>query len=179
MAHDAAPQDHSQSQPTHPGRTPHAAGHGLILLVMCTMMPETCWNISLIINIELVASCWFSLFTLCRRCTATRTYNFKIIFSPTLRFASGRFPLRPPTQVPVCTVPLPQYTPYMLTHIILLGHLKIIWWGLLVTGRFFVESCYCRVEYFGRRMTMWYGSVENYIMMSLMICTPHPILFGW
>jgi len=41
-AHDAAPQDHSQPQPTHPGRTPHAVGHGLILLKMGIMMPETC-----------------------------------------------------------------------------------------------------------------------------------------
>jgi len=57
--HDAAPQDHSQPQPTHPGRTSHAVGHGLILLTMGMMMPETCWDRSLIINIELVASCWF------------------------------------------------------------------------------------------------------------------------
>jgi len=41
-AHDAAPQDHSQ--PTHPGRTPHAVGHGLILLMMGIMIPETCWD---------------------------------------------------------------------------------------------------------------------------------------
>jgi len=41
-AHDAAPQDHSQPQPTHPGRTPHAVGDGLILLMMGIMMPETC-----------------------------------------------------------------------------------------------------------------------------------------
>ena len=41
-AHDAAPQDHSQPQPTHPGRTPHAVGHGLILLMMGIMMPEIC-----------------------------------------------------------------------------------------------------------------------------------------
>ena len=63
-AHDAAPQDHSQPQPTHPGRTPHAVRHGLILLMMGIMMPETCSYRSLIINIELVASCWFSLFVL-------------------------------------------------------------------------------------------------------------------
>ena len=31
-------------QPTHPGRTPHAVGHGLILLMMGIMMPETCWD---------------------------------------------------------------------------------------------------------------------------------------
>ena len=41
---DAAPQDHSQPQPTHPGRTPHAVRHGLILLMMGIMMPETCWD---------------------------------------------------------------------------------------------------------------------------------------
>jgi len=43
-AHDAAPQDHSQPQPAHPGRTPHAVGHGLILLMTGIMMPETCWD---------------------------------------------------------------------------------------------------------------------------------------
>ena len=32
----------TRPQPTHPGRTPHAVGHGLILLMMGTMMPETC-----------------------------------------------------------------------------------------------------------------------------------------
>jgi len=72
-AHDAAPQDHSQPRPTHPGRTLHAVGHGLILLMMSIMMPETCWDRSLIIYIELVASCWFSLFTLCSWCAVTRT----------------------------------------------------------------------------------------------------------
>jgi len=41
-AHDPAPQDRSQPQPIHPGRTPHAAGHGLILLMMGIVMPETC-----------------------------------------------------------------------------------------------------------------------------------------
>jgi len=63
----------TQPQPTHPGRTPHAVGHGLILLMMGIMMPETCWDGSLIINIQLVASYWFSLFALCSRCTVTRT----------------------------------------------------------------------------------------------------------
>ena len=42
-----------------PDRTPHAVGHSLILLMMGIMMPKTCWDRSLIINIELVASCWF------------------------------------------------------------------------------------------------------------------------
>jgi len=41
-AYDAAPQDHSQPQPTHPGRTPYAAGRGPILLMMGIMIPETC-----------------------------------------------------------------------------------------------------------------------------------------
>ena len=42
-----------------PTRTPHAVIHGLVLLMMGIMMPETCWDRSLIINIGLVASCWF------------------------------------------------------------------------------------------------------------------------
>jgi len=41
-AHDAAPQDHSQLQPTHSGRTSYAARHDLVLLMMGIMMPETC-----------------------------------------------------------------------------------------------------------------------------------------
>ena len=40
-------------------RTPYAVVHGLVLLMMGTMMPETGWDRSLIINIGLVASCWF------------------------------------------------------------------------------------------------------------------------
>jgi len=44
QAHGAAPQDHSQPQPAHPGRTPHAVRHGLILLIMGKIMPETCWD---------------------------------------------------------------------------------------------------------------------------------------
>jgi len=37
----------------------HTVIHGLVLLMMGTMMPETCWGRSLIINIWLVASFWF------------------------------------------------------------------------------------------------------------------------
>jgi len=70
---------YSQPQPTHPGRTLHAVGHGLILLMMGIMIPKTCWDRSLMINIELVASCWFSLFTLHSRCTVTRTLNLKLL----------------------------------------------------------------------------------------------------
>jgi len=50
---------HADPQPTQPGRTPHTVGHGLILLMICIMMPETCWDRSLKINIGFVASCWF------------------------------------------------------------------------------------------------------------------------
>ena len=40
-------------------RTPYAAVHTLVLLMMGIMMPKTCCDKSLIINIRLVASCWF------------------------------------------------------------------------------------------------------------------------
>ena len=50
------PHNHSQHYQC---RTPHAAVHTLVLLMMGIMMPETCWDRSLIINIRLVASCWF------------------------------------------------------------------------------------------------------------------------
>ena len=50
-----APHNHSHHKQF---RTPYAAVHTLVLLMMGIMMPETCWD-SLIINIRLVASCWF------------------------------------------------------------------------------------------------------------------------
>ena len=40
-------------------RTPYAAVHTLVLLMMGIMMPEKCWHKSLIMNIRSVASCWF------------------------------------------------------------------------------------------------------------------------
>ena len=40
-------------------RTPYAAVHTLVLLMMGIMMPEICLDKSLIINIRLVSSCWF------------------------------------------------------------------------------------------------------------------------
>ena len=52
-----APHNHSQH---YQRRTPYAAVHTLVLLMMGIMMPETCWD-SLIINIRLVASCLVSL----------------------------------------------------------------------------------------------------------------------
>ena len=65
-----APHNHSQHNQC---STPHAVVHGLVLLMTGIMMPETCSDGSWIINIRLVASCWFfSLFTLCSWCTVTR-----------------------------------------------------------------------------------------------------------
>jgi len=55
-AYDPAPHNHSQHNQC---RTPYTVIHGLVLLMMSIMMPETCWDTSLIINIGLVASCWF------------------------------------------------------------------------------------------------------------------------
>jgi len=55
-AYDPAPHNHSQHNQC---RTPYAVIHGLVLLMMGVMMPETCWDRSLIINIGLVAYCWF------------------------------------------------------------------------------------------------------------------------
>ena len=51
-----APHNHSHHNQC---RTPYAAVHTLVLLMMGIMMPVTCWDKSLIINIRLVASCWF------------------------------------------------------------------------------------------------------------------------
>ena len=51
-----APHNHSHHNQC---RTPYAAVHTLVLLIMGIMMPETWWDKSLIINIRLVASCWF------------------------------------------------------------------------------------------------------------------------
>ena len=50
-----APHSHSHHYQC---RTPYAAVHTIVLLMMGIMMPETCWD-NLIINIGLVASCWF------------------------------------------------------------------------------------------------------------------------
>ena len=51
-----APQNHSHHNQC---RTPNAAADTLVLLMMGIIMPETCRDKSLIINIRLVASCWF------------------------------------------------------------------------------------------------------------------------
>ena len=51
IAHIPAPHNHSHHNQC---RTPYAAVHTLVLLMMGVMMPETCWDRSLIINIKLV-----------------------------------------------------------------------------------------------------------------------------
>jgi len=53
---DPTPHNHSQHNQC---RTPYAVIHGLVLQMLCIMMPETCWDRSLIIKIWLAASCWF------------------------------------------------------------------------------------------------------------------------
>ena len=53
---DPAPHNHSQYNQC---RTPYVVVHGLVLLMMGIMMPKTCWDRSVIINIRLVAICWF------------------------------------------------------------------------------------------------------------------------
>jgi len=53
---DPAPHNHSQHNQF---RTPYAVVYGLVLLMMGIMMPETCCDRSLIINIRLIASYWF------------------------------------------------------------------------------------------------------------------------
>jgi len=54
---DTSPHNHSQHNQC---RTPYAVTHSLVLLMMCIMVPKTCWGRSLIIkNMWLFASCWF------------------------------------------------------------------------------------------------------------------------
>ena len=54
--YEPAPHNHSQHNQC---RIPYAVIHSFVLLMMGIMMPETRWDRSLIINIGLVASCWF------------------------------------------------------------------------------------------------------------------------
>jgi len=58
-AHSAPPHNHSQPQPAQTVQNTICGSTGLVLLMMGIMMPETCWDRSLIINIGLIASCWF------------------------------------------------------------------------------------------------------------------------
>ena len=66
-AYDPATHNHTQHNQC---RTPYAATHGIVLLMMGIMMPETCCDRSLIINIGLFACCWF----LCLHHTGRKVY---------------------------------------------------------------------------------------------------------
>jgi len=55
-AYDSDPHNHSHHNQC---RTPYAVVHSSVLLMMGIMMPKTCWDRSLTINIRLVESCWF------------------------------------------------------------------------------------------------------------------------
>ena len=57
-AHSSRPSS-TQPQSSLPVQNTICAVHILVLLMMGVMMPETCWDKSLIIDIRLVASCWF------------------------------------------------------------------------------------------------------------------------
>jgi len=59
-------------------RTPYAVAHGLVLLMMGIMMPETCIDRSLIINIRLAASCWFHSLHSCLLSCCFLTYKYFI-----------------------------------------------------------------------------------------------------
>ena len=78
-----APHNHSQHNQC---RTPYAAAHTLVLLMMGIMLPETCWDRSLIINIRLVASCWFLSFHL--KFLATFVHLFSCNNNITLKMAA-------------------------------------------------------------------------------------------
>ena len=70
-------------------RTPYATVHNLVLLMMGIMMPAICWDKSLIINIRLVASCWFSLFTLILRMSNSNSF-VSIVKTQGARQSTGR-----------------------------------------------------------------------------------------
>jgi len=75
---DPAPHNHNQHNQC---RTPYAVVRGLVLLMMGIMMPETCWDRSLIIKIRLVASCWFLSLHPTMRCLLITTICFATTFS--------------------------------------------------------------------------------------------------
>ena len=83
-----APHNHSHHYQC---RTPYAAVHTLVLLMMGLMMPETCWDKSLIINNRLVASCWF--LSLCPELYIIYTQNTSNFFRELLayRYPGAKF----------------------------------------------------------------------------------------
>jgi len=63
-------------------RTPFAVVHGLVLLMMGIMMPETGYDSSLIINIGLVAPCWFlSLHPRCHLLFYSASYRLNMLWA--------------------------------------------------------------------------------------------------
>ena len=80
----------------------YCSTHTLVLLMMGIMMPETCWDRSLIINIRLVASCWFlSLhpkYSLCfhlvpKYCSSHRSWHGQSVFLiPAHKDAARNYP---------------------------------------------------------------------------------------
>jgi hypothetical protein len=70
-----APHNHSHHYQC---RTPYAAVHTLVLLMMGIMMPEACWDKRLIINIRLVHLVGFSLFTLKTVLVIPKWFHVKI-----------------------------------------------------------------------------------------------------
>jgi len=103
-AHDASPQDHSQPLlPRHPGRTPHVVGHGLILLMMGIMMPETCWDrkfdnkhriscILLVLSLHLLSIHYFKIVSLLLQTETVKSTNTLINHS-----FSNHFNIVPPS----------------------------------------------------------------------------------
>ena len=73
----------TQPQPSQPVQNTICGSAHFVPLMMGIMMPETCWDISLVINIRLVASCWFlSLHpTFMMHGHKSLKYYFKIEFS--------------------------------------------------------------------------------------------------
>ena len=88
-AYDPAPHNHNQHNQC---RTPYAVIHGLVRLMMGIMMPEKCWDRSLIINIGLVASCWFISLQLYSLCYSGLIFlHLPYIFSATSRYFLTHF----------------------------------------------------------------------------------------
>jgi hypothetical protein len=82
-----APHKHSQHNQC---RTPYAVVHNLDLLMMGTMMPKTCWDRSLIINIRLVASCWFLSLRLTFMMHGHKSPKFAFLFFGSLTVMEDR-----------------------------------------------------------------------------------------
>jgi len=87
----AGSQVHNHSQHNQ-CRTPYAVIHGLVLLTMGIMMPETCWDRSLIINIWLVAS--YSFLSLHPTCMMQGQKSLKLVVTSYRRFETTYWSLK-------------------------------------------------------------------------------------